>query len=59
MAAKTTQYLDILPSLVQRYNKEVHRSIGMAPKEVNVKNEAEVWQRLHGVTRELKQTRRR
>ena len=44
--ANTTQYLDILPSLVQRYNKDVHPSIGMAPKDVTVKNEAEVWQRL-------------
>ena len=41
-AANTTQYLDILPSLVQRYNDDVHRSIGMAPKDVTVKNEAEV-----------------
>ena len=45
-AANTTEYVDILPSLVQRYNEDVHRSIGMAPKDVNVKNKAEVWQRL-------------
>ena len=47
-AANTIQYLDILPSLVQRYNEDVHRSIGMAPKDVTVKNEAEVWQRMYG-----------
>ena len=55
-AANTTQYMDILPSLVQRYNEDVHRSIGMAPKDVNVKNEAEVWQRLYG---QITKTRRR
>ena len=55
-AANTTQYLDILPSLVQRYNEDVHRSIGMAPNNVNVKNEAEVWQRLYG---KVTKTRRR
>ena len=44
-AANTTRYVDILPSLVQRYNEDVHRSIGMAPREVNTSNEAEVWQR--------------
>ena len=36
-AANTTQYVDILPSLVQRYNEDVHPSIGMAPKDVNVR----------------------
>ena len=55
-AANTTQYLDILPSLVQRYNEDVHRSIGMVPKDVTVKNEAEVWQRLYG---QVTKTRRR
>ena len=55
-AANTTQYLDILPSLVQRYNEDVNRSIGMAPKNVTVKNEAEVWQRLYG---QVTKTRRR
>ena len=55
-AANTTQYLDILPSLVQRYNEDVHRSIGMAPKDMTVKNKAEVWQRLYG---QVTKTRRR
>ena len=55
-ADNTTQYLDILPSLVQQYNADIHRSIGMAPKDVNVKNEAEVWQRLYG---QVTKTRRR
>ena len=55
-AASTTQYLDISPSLVQRYNDDVHRSIGMVPKDVTVKNEAEVWQRLYG---QVTKTRRR
>ena len=55
-AANTTQYLGILPSLVQRYNEDVHRSIGMASKDVTVKNEAEVKQRLYG---KVTKTRRR
>ena len=50
------QWVAILPSLVQRYNENVHRSIGMAPKDVTVKNEAEVWQRLYG---QVTKTRRR
>ena len=54
--ANTTQCVDILPSLVQRYNEDLHRSIGMAPKDVNVKNEAVVWQRLYG---KVTKTRRR
>ena len=35
---------------------DLHRSIGMAPKDVTVKNEAEVWQRLYG---QVTKTRRR
>ena len=56
MAANTTRYVDILPCLVQRYNEDVHRSIGMAPRDVNVSNEAEVRQRLYG---QVTKTRRR
>ena len=57
-AANATQYVDILPSLVQWCNEDVHRTIGMAPKDVNVKNEAEVWQRLYGqVTKSRQQGR--
>ena len=50
-----TRYVDILDivdifvvPLVQWYNEDVHRSIGMAPRDVTTANEAEVWQRLYG-----------
>ena len=55
-AVNTTRYVDILPLLVQRYNEDVHRSIRMAPRDVNKSNEAEMWQRLYG---QVTKTRRR
>ena len=54
--ANTTRYVDIVPSLVQQYNQDVHHSIGMAPRDVNASNEAEVWPRLYGY---VAKTRRR
>ena len=47
-AANKVQYLDAVPPLVAQYNADVHRSIGMAPQDVNVTNEAQVWHRLYG-----------
>ena len=47
-AVNTYQYLDALPPLVAQYNADVHRSISMAPQDVNVDNEAQVWHRLYG-----------
>ena len=44
----TPNYLSTLPSLVHGYNASFHRSIGMAPKEVNNDNAREVWERLYG-----------
>lgn len=44
----THHYLKVLPDLVNAYNSSHHRSIGMAPVEVNVDNQEEVWQRLYG-----------
>ena len=55
-AANTTQYVDIVLALVDQYNRDVHRSIGMAPKDVNASNEAQMWQCLNG---QVAQTRRR
>lgn len=47
-AANTFHYMDALPPLVAQYNADVHRSISMAPQDVDVTNEAEVWHRLYG-----------
>ena len=45
---QTWRYIDILPVLVRSYNNARHRSIGMAPSNVNAKNQEKVWQRLYG-----------
>ena len=47
-AANTLRYEDVLPLLVRGYNASQHRSIGMAPKDVTLKNERAVWGRLYG-----------
>lgn len=44
----TLGYLPVLPDLVKGYNASYHRTIGMAPDHVNVKNEKEVWDRMYG-----------
>ena len=46
--ANTLSYLPVLQSLVKGYNVSYHRSIGMAPQNVNVSNEEKVWHRLYG-----------
>ena len=45
---QTVRYIDALQDFVQSYNDTYHRSIGMAPSQVNVANQEEVWQRLYG-----------
>ena len=47
-AANTLSYLNVLPDLVSAYNRDVHRSIGMAPKDVTLTNQSKVWQTLYG-----------
>ena len=44
-AKNTLHYLSVLPQLVSSYNNRKHRSLGMAPTEVNSKNEKLVWDR--------------
>ena len=44
----TPNYLSTLQTLVSGYNASFHRSIGMAPREVNDNNAREVWERLYG-----------
>jgi len=43
----TRRYLNVLPDLIHSYNNTHHRSIGMAPVEVNVDNEDVVRNRLY------------
>jgi len=65
------RYVDVLPQLVSSYNNTYHRSIKMAPSEVNAQNESIVRTRLYplknvtvkwrynvGQTVRLKQTKR-
>ena len=44
----TKRYIDILPALTKSYNNTYHRSIKLAPSQVNRENQEEVWQRLYG-----------
>jgi len=44
----TLGYLPVLPDLVKGYNASYHHTIGMAPNQVNFKNEKEVWDRMYG-----------
>ena len=43
----TLAYLPVLSDLVEGYNASYHRTIGMAPHQVNSKNENEVWNRMY------------
>jgi len=45
--ANTRRYLDVLDDLLHLYNNTHHRSIGMAPSEVNANNEDVVRARLY------------
>lgn len=47
-AANTLKYVDVLPNPVRQYNADHYRYIGMAPNDVTVKNERQMWQRLYG-----------
>jgi hypothetical protein len=38
------KWLQVLPKLVKAYNASIHRSIGMAPQDVNKRNEFALWQ---------------
>lgn len=41
---KTKHYLNVLQDLVNQYNETPHSSLGnIAPRDVNVKNQADVW----------------
>ena len=44
----SVRYVDVLQDFVRSYNDTYHRSIGMAPSEVNSTNQEIVWQRMYG-----------
>ena len=44
---KSWKYIDVLPLIVDSYNKSKHRSIGMAPKAVTKETEQQVRQKLY------------
>jgi hypothetical protein len=45
---ETLMYMDVLPDMVESYNRAVHRSIGMPPAEVTRSNQRTVAKRLYG-----------
>lgn len=47
-ANTTLRYLDFLQDLVKGYNAAVHRSIGTAPKDINLYNDGKILKRLYG-----------
>ena len=47
-AKKTMRYIDVLPALVDSYNRSKHRSIQKKPINVTQDNEREVWHTLYG-----------
>ena len=47
-AKKTMRYIDVLPDLVDSYNRSKHRSIQKKPINVTENNEREVWHTLYG-----------
>ena len=49
-SANTLRYDDVLQDLVRGYNASEHSSIGMAPKDVTLKNKRMVWKRSTFVT---------
>ena len=46
-AKETRRYTDVLQQIINSYNKTKHRTIGVAPSEVNQNNEQEVWRRMY------------
>src|SRR5277367_6111507 len=40
---RTRKCIDVLPALIESYNNSYHRSIRMAPNQVNASNEMLIW----------------
>ena len=53
----TLKYLPVLKDLVMGYNRSYHRSIKMAPDQVTVQNEEQVWKNLYAKRLKVKRTR--
>ena len=43
----TLEYLPVLPSMVETYNKTFHSALGMSPSEVTVDDSHRLWMRQH------------
>lgn len=49
MTQKNTKiWVDVLPELTNLYNNSIHRSIGIAPNDVNFENAEQIRQKLYG-----------
>ena len=46
--SKSYRFVEALNDVVEGYNKRYHTSIGMAPNDVDSKNQEDVWWRLYG-----------
>ena len=42
-ANHTLHYLDVLQRMIDAYNRRVHRSLGIAPNDVTLANEKDIW----------------
>ena len=52
-AKGTRNFLGVLQDFLEGYNNKIHRSIGMAPKDVSFKNQEAVWQKLYGTNERI------
>jgi len=55
----TLNFIPVLQDLVEGYNRSYHRSIKMAPNQVNQTNSPSVWKTLYGDNTKNKKQRRR
>jgi transposase InsO family protein len=46
-ANNTFKFIDVLPEIINTYNKSYHRSIRMAPNKVTLQNQSDVWYTLY------------
>lgn len=56
-ATKTKTISKVLPKLLDNYNNSYHKSIGMAPNEVNEKNYLQVWHNLAKRSKKVKRSK--
>ena len=46
-ASRKYNWVDVLPKITSTYNSTVNRSIGVAPKSVNIENSDRIWEKLY------------